>query len=66
MNTSENTSDRAFLATPHQHDPSCYWDHHRCGWVCPPAASPPPAEDTVPPPEQVAGDVNRPRTRASF
>jgi hypothetical protein len=25
-----------FLAEPwHRHDHRCYWDHTRCGWVCP-------------------------------
>jgi hypothetical protein len=23
----------------HRHDNRCYWDHTRCGWVCPPGRS---------------------------
>jgi hypothetical protein len=61
-----STSDHTDLATPHQHDLSCYWDHHRCGWVCPPTGPTPPAEDAVPPPEPVADVVDMSSTRASF
>ncbi|GAA5134235.1 hypothetical protein GCM10023320_61700 [Pseudonocardia adelaidensis] len=44
------------LAEPHRHDRRCYWDHTRCGWVCPAprvtetisAAAPPPPEPPRP------------------
>lgn len=28
----------------HDHDRHCWWDHLRCGWVCPPAQPTPEPE----------------------
>lgn len=26
-------------AAAHRHTPGCWWDHDRCGWVCPAPAA---------------------------
>jgi hypothetical protein len=31
----------------HLHERRCYWDHTRCGWICPAEAADPPADKSV-------------------
>ncbi|HYH33117.1 MAG TPA: hypothetical protein VD903_22320 [Pseudonocardia sp.] len=44
---SETPSGTPYADLHHRHDRSCYWDHRRCGWVCPPPPTRP-TEEVVP------------------
>jgi hypothetical protein len=49
-----STSSNAAREGGHRHERQCYWDHLRCGWVCPPAA---PSETLTRPADAQADDT---------